>query len=435
MLIGIVKGESMPHYARLAAAATMLGALLVAPAGHAQPDAPPETGFEQSNGARWTTPEEETGFLETIAAANPEVSVQQIGTTLQHRPLRLVRLGAHHSPSTVLFVCSQHGDEPSGREACLSTIRDLAYSEDPQVAELLRTTTVLFVPTANPDGRVADTRGNAVGTDINRDHITLESPEARAIARVVREHQPDIVHDLHEYTGESPYYDKDVLALWPRNLNTAEPVHDAARALSEEHVRPAVEGAGFTSGVYGIWTDPQTGEPIKQVAGDGQERILRNTIGVKNALGLLVETRQIPLSGEEQNDPAVNNRRRVDSHLVAVQATLRMLVEHRAEIERATTEARLAGLRNEGPVYFGGADNEPPAPGDVENNPPCGYRLTGEQYTQVADELQLHDVRTLPDENGGRYVPMRQPARSLIPLLLDKRAEFHLTEAEPVSCQ
>src|SRR5690606_40374534 len=89
-----------------------------------------------------------------------------------------------------------------------------------------------------------------------------------------------------------------------------------------------------------------------------------NTIGVKNALGLLVETRQIPLSGEEQNDPAVNNRRRVDSHLVAVQATLRMLVEHRAEIERATTEARLAGLRNEGPVYFGGADNEPPAPGE-----------------------------------------------------------------------
>src|SRR5690606_16363817 len=160
-----------------------------------------------------------------------------------------------------------------------------------------------------------------------------------------------------------------------------------------------------------------------------------NTIGVKNALGLLVETRQIPLSGEEQNDPAVNNRRRVDSHLVAVQATLRMLVEHRAEIERATTEARLAGLRNQGPVYFRGADNDPPPPGDLANNPPGGYRPTGEQDTQDAAAPPPHDAPTLPDENGGRYVPMRQPARSLVPLLLDKRAEFHLTEAEPVSCQ
>ena len=64
-----------------------------------------------------------------------------------------------------------------------------------------------------------------------------------------------------------------------------------SRPLSRDFVEPAAHRAGFCTGVYGIWTDPETGDPVKQVAGDGQERILRNTAGVKGSVGLLVETR------------------------------------------------------------------------------------------------------------------------------------------------
>ncbi|GAA4613847.1 DUF2817 domain-containing protein [Saccharopolyspora hordei] len=425
----------MGRLARSAVVPVAACALLGTPVASAQePTTGPTTGFEQTDGKRWTTPEEEAEFLRAVDAASEDVTVERIGETTQHRPVQLVRVGARSAPTTVLFTCSQHGDEPSGREACLTSIRDLGLSEDPEVRSFLRTTSVLFVPNANPDGNVADTRENAQGLDINRDHVALQSPEARAVARVIRDERPVLVHDLHEYGAKPPYYVKDLLALWPRNLNTAEGVHGESQRLSEEYVRPAVEDAGFSTGTYGIWTDPETGEPIKQVAGDGQERILRNTVGVKHALGLLVETRIDPLTEEERDDPAVNNRRRVDSHLAGVRATLRMLSERRDEILAETTRARLAGLRDEGPVYFGGADNEPPTADQVDQDPPCAYRLTAEQFREVRDELDLHGVRSLPGPDGSRVVPMRQEARSLVALLLDARGQFRVADAEPLSC-
>ncbi|NUK03149.1 M14 family metallopeptidase [Streptomyces lunaelactis] len=412
------------------AAAALAVPLVTAPAEAAH--AVPRTGFETSTGARWTSQPEEQEFLAAVDRGSDRVSMSRIGTTKQGRPLQLVRVGAEHASSTVLLICTQHGDEPSGRDACLTKIRDLAYAKDSGTRRLLSRTRVLVLPTANPDGRAADTRGNSDGVDINRDHIALKTAEGRAIAAVIRDQRPDIVYDMHEYGAPPPYYDKDLFDLWPRNLNTDAKVHQESQTLSEDYVRPAVHGRGFSIGTYGIWTDPVTGDPIKQTAGDGQERILRNAAGVKNSVGLLIESRVDPMTEEEKADQSLNNRRRVHSQLDALGGLFSFAGERRGRVEAATTGARLSGFKDRGPVYLGGADNDPATGGETLQDPPCGYRLDVEQYADVEDELALHGVLSRPDR-GGAFVPLRQPQRELIPLLLDSRATYHLASGQPIT--
>lgn len=407
----------------------------------AAPAPVPRTGFEQRAGASWTTLAEEQAFLRAVDARSDRVRISRIGETTQGRPLQLVQLGAPAPPPAevaatgrvLFFVCSQHGDEPSGREACLRLLRDLAFTADPRLLAQLRDTTVLFLPTANPDGRAADTRENAAGVDVNRDHLVLQTPEAQAVARVFRDWRPDLVHDLHEYGPDPGVYDRQLIYLWPRNLNVDDRVHDLSEALSLSYVGPAARAAGYSTGIYGIWY--RDGQPIAQVAGDEQERILRNLAGLRHSLGILVEANNAPTIAAERADVRVLNRRRVDSQVVAELASLRLLRDRAAAVQSAT-EASVVRAVEEGrsqtePVFWRGADNDLPDSDELTLTPPCGYSLTPEQAAAVDLQLDLHGIRTVPRE-GRVFVPMAQAAERVIPLLLDERAAYELVAASVV---
>lgn len=412
------------------------GAIAPASAGRSEP---PRTEFEEGEGAAWTSHDGELSFLAAVDEASDRVVVETIGETKEGRPLHLVRLG-YPAPAprsvalrrpTTLFVCTQHGNEPAGREACLQRLRDLAFTVDPELIAQLKQQTILFVPSANPDGRAADVRENSDGTDINRDHLNLSSPEARAVAAVVRDWQPEAVVDLHEYGPSLPaLYDDEVLVLWPRNLNVDEEVHSQAQELALDFITADEESAGYSTDEYGMYEVAD--QDVHQSAGDGDEGIARNTMGLRHSLGILVETRVDgdPRNGpQELEDPAVRLRR-VAAHDVAIDATLRFMRERGVDVSRLTADARTRAvaegrLRSE-PVYFGGADNTEPTEEQIQDPPPCGYELAKDQLAKLRRTLSLLGIRV----HGG-YVSMAQQAEPLIPLLLDERGTRHSVAAKP----
>ncbi|MBW3621457.1 MAG: M14 family metallocarboxypeptidase [Actinobacteria bacterium] len=413
----------------------------------------PRTGFEEREGASWTTHDEELGFLADVASARPDrLRLTELARTSTGRPLQLAALGAPVAGAlagetpTTLFVCSQHGNEPAGREAGLKLVRDLAFTEDPALRRLLDEQTVLVVPAANPDGRAANTRGNADRVDINRDHLNLATTEARAIARLIRDWAPSLILDLHEYGPSAPVlYDDDLLYLWPRNLNVDQAVHDNAKSFCLEYLRPDAHAQGYSADEYGLYkVGPNVGPAhdlgvdvqVAQVAGNGDEGICRNAVGLRHALGILVESAvtQNLTNGPGDIGTAGNQTRRVASQEVVTASALRYMLEQGEAVKLVTDSARgrktREGLRGDVPVYFDGADNE--APTVVADPPPSGYRLTSTQAAELAGTLDLHAIERRPSGPGEVTVSMAQPAEPVIPLLLDARGKRHSTAATPV---
>jgi hypothetical protein len=148
----------------------------------------------------------------------------------------------------VFFNNNIHGNEWEGTDAALGLIEQLATAKDTKTADLLAHSRLYFNITANPDGRIAGTRANANGFDLNRDFVTASQPEARAIRQIGIDKQPAVMVDLHGYVngtliepttpphGENYEYD-----LFLKNTY--------ANALGME---AAVNGLGYTPAADGV---------------------------------------------------------------------------------------------------------------------------------------------------------------------------------------
>ena len=414
------------------------------------------TQWETTQGAQFTSDVNEYAYTAALDAASDRVRVVEIGRTVLGRPINMFIIGDKKAPPTAgavaggtsaLVNCNVHGNEPSSREACLILARELAFSDEQRVLDVLREATVLIVPTINGDGRAANTRGNSTGQDLNRDHSLIRQPETFALAAMLADYDVESAFDGHEF-GNSLAGDLPV--LMPRHLNVARSIFDQSRDLIENELY----GSGSADG---WWYCPYGCEGGGAV-GLSQETILRNTLGLKNVVGALLEARSSggptrPFEAIQAN----NRRRKTYSALYTYEQFLDYQRENEGEIARAIEDAERFQRRNEGRIVFRGSyrlpafpaphpgesppPDEDPGPEQILDPPPCGYQLTQEQYLgpqpvgrPVAERLDAHGIRVLRQRPGRYFVPMKQEQRGLIPLLLDGQAAEPMVAGQRIAC-
>jgi protein MpaA len=129
-----------------------------------------------------------------------------IGHSVQGREIRATRVGDEGARVNVLVVGDVHGNEPAG-EAIVARLKRARVEG----------VTLWLVRTANPDGRVAATRQNARGVDLNRNFPwrwrtgargtyfpgprTGSEPETQALMRLVKRVRPQLAIYYHQHLG------------------------------------------------------------------------------------------------------------------------------------------------------------------------------------------------------------------------------------------
>lgn len=145
-------------------------------------------------------------YLVTVTA--PETARQASAQERMRELIENAPVTAAKSPeikssykTPVFFDNNIHGNEWEGTDASLTLIEQLATAKDTRTDDLLAHSRLYFNVTANPDGRIAGTRANANGFDLNRDMVTASQPETRAIRRITVDKQPAVMLDLHGYVN------------------------------------------------------------------------------------------------------------------------------------------------------------------------------------------------------------------------------------------
>ena len=162
-------------------------------------------------------------------SSDQTLSRESIGFSEDGRALEIVLAGPPEAQLRVFILAGQHGDEACGREAARAFAQLFRARYEPNFAPMR----LAILADANPDGAAKNTRLNARGRDLNRDHLRLESKETAAIHRFVRAWQPHLIVDVHAYPPRRQHLLAQNL-LYSQDLFVDVPTHPAARALMNQ---------------------------------------------------------------------------------------------------------------------------------------------------------------------------------------------------------
>lgn len=121
-------------------------------------------------------------------------------------PAGVVRHLVRSTPEILWVTGNVHGNEESGADAALRTLRDLADRVDCAARRILDSAIVVVVPSQNPDGRDADTRRNSFGFDLNRDWFARTQLETDAKLALLNQFPPQVYIDAHEMGGTGYFF-------------------------------------------------------------------------------------------------------------------------------------------------------------------------------------------------------------------------------------
>lgn len=267
------------------------------------------TAPERTNYRETTRYAEIAEWMERVAAASPVIHLDTLGYTFEGRALPLAIVGrlpngsaeaVRASGRTVVYLQGNiHGGEVEGKESLLMLLREIAQGRHHQLLDSL---VLLVTPIYNADGneRVTLTnrgaqhgpvggmgqRPNAQGYDLNRDHMKLDSPEARSLVQMMTQFDPHVGVDLHTTNGTRHAY--HLTYSPPLHPNTHPVVISLLREDWLPHMTRTIhDELGWDYYYYGNLQGQ--GEQRGWYTFDHRPRFNNNYIGLRNRLAILSE--------------------------------------------------------------------------------------------------------------------------------------------------
>ena len=171
----------------------------------------------------------------------PLFEVEVAGKSVEERDIYLVKAGT--GKTKIMLWSQMHGDEPTATMALFDLLNFLQQSDelDPLRQHILQTTTLYIVPMLNPDGAERYIRRNALGIDLNRDALRLQSPEAKLLKHLRDSLEPKFGFNLHD---QSRYYTVGSTPK-PATISFLAPAYNHAKEVNQVRDRAMRTIAGM----------------------------------------------------------------------------------------------------------------------------------------------------------------------------------------------
>lgn len=148
--------------------------------------------------------------------------IKTLGHSIEGRSISMISIG--NGKTNVLLWSQMHGNESTATMAIFDIINYLK-----QYKEILNDLTLHFIPMLNPDGAEQFKRRNAIGIDINRDALRLQSPESKILKSARDSVQADFGFNLHD---QSKYYNAERTDK-PATISYLAPAFDYEKSINK----------------------------------------------------------------------------------------------------------------------------------------------------------------------------------------------------------